>query len=81
MEEAFNQLRKSLCNHVILTVPTAEDTFSLHTNASGDGLGVVLHVQRNGEELLVAFWSRQTRGAEKNYSAFELEATAILCAF
>ncbi len=29
----------------------------------------------------MSFWSRQTQGAEKNYSAFELEATAILCAF
>ncbi len=80
MEEAFKSLRESLCKHVILCIPTLQDEFTLHTDASGDGLGAVLNVKRNDAESPVAFWSRQLRGPEKNYSAFELEATAILCA-
>ena len=48
--------------------------------ASGDGVGACLHVVRDELELPVAFYSRQLRGAEKNYSVTELEFLAIVSA-
>ena len=77
MLEAFNSLRVSLCNCCILNVPVEGDVFSLHTDASGRGIGATLNVIREGEERPVAFYSRQLQGAEKAYSATELEGLAI----
>ncbi len=44
MLDAFQSLRKSLCNHCVLTVPSVSDTFQLHTDASRVGVGAVLNV-------------------------------------
>lgn len=78
--EAFHVIRKSLCSHVILTVPTVSDQFQLHTDASGVGVGAVLYVIRHGVCCPVAFFSRQLRGAETRYSSTEKEALAVVTA-
>ena len=80
MDTAFQQLKVSLCNHVRLIIPSVTDSFSLHTDASGFGIGACLHVHKNGEDHPVAFYSRQLQGAEKRYSITELEALAIVAA-
>ena len=41
------------------------------------GLGAVLSVQREGEELPVAFYSRKLQPRERKYSASELEGLAV----
>ena len=78
MDSAFNRLKVSLCNHVTLTIPSLSDTYSLHTDASGFGIGACLHVHRDNQEMPVAFYSRQLQGAEKNYTITELETLAIV---
>ena len=75
---AFNHLRVSLCNMCILTIPSSEDVFCLHTDASAMGIGATLNVVRQGKELTVAFFSRQLQGAQVRYAATELEALAIV---
>ena len=75
--EAFHTLRVSLVSVCVLTVPCSEDIFSLHTDASGCGIGATLNVIRNGEELPVGYYSKQLQGAQKHYSATELEGLAI----
>ena len=76
--EAFQHLKVSLCNLCILTIPSSEDEFSLHTDASAMGIGATLNVIREEKELTVAFFSRQLQGAQNRYSATELEALAII---
>ena len=78
MDRAFEMLKVSLSNHVILTIPSISDIFTLPTDASGFGIGACHHVIRDGQELPVAFYSRQLQGAEKNYSITELETLAIV---
>ncbi len=78
MDKAFRELRSSLCNNVVLCVSSVSDTYSLHTDASGAGLGSILHVVHEGKEIPVAFRSRQLNKAEKNYSATELELLAVV---
>ena len=78
MDRAFNRLKVSLCDNVSLIIPSLTDTFTLHTDASGFGIGACLHVVRNQEELPVAFYSRQLQDAEKRYSITELETLAII---
>ena len=51
--------------------------FIVHSDASGAGIGATLNVQRDGVEKPVAFFSRQLQGAEKRYSATELEGLAV----
>ena len=63
---------------VAVAVPTA--LYMLHTDVSGRGVGGVLNVLRDGEELPVAYYSRQLKGAEVRYSATELEALAVVSA-
>ncbi len=61
-------------------VPVSSDSFVLYTDASSGGVGACLHVVREEDEFPVAFFSRQLRGAERNYSVTELETLAIVAA-
>ena len=78
MIQAYGELVDSLSSHVMLCIPTNNDEYILYTDASGDGIGGCLHVRRGDEELPVAFFSRQLRPPEKNYSVTELESLAIV---
>ena len=75
--EAFNSIKVCLVNVYVLTIPSQEDVFVLHTDASGAGIGATLNVMREGEERPAAYFSRQLQGAQRNYSATELEGLAI----
>ena len=44
METAFNALKKALCDVCALTIPSAEDKYVVHTDASYLGVGGVLSV-------------------------------------
>ncbi len=77
MLEAFHRLCNELCNHVCLYVPCVDDVFMLECDASSTGIGAVLSVVRDGEQLPVAFFSRQLHGAQARYSAQELEGLAV----
>ena len=76
----FNYLKHALCSLPSLTLPTSRDNFLLQTDASGVGLGAVLSVVRDGEELPVAFWSRKLQPRERRYGATELEGLAVVAA-
>ena len=76
----FVYLKDVLCSLPCLTLPIVGDQFLLHTDASGVGLGAILSVVREGEELPVAFFSRKLQPRERNYSASELEGLAVVTA-
>ena len=75
--EAFHHIKVCLCDVCTLTIPSQEDSFVLHTDASGAGIGATRNVFRDGVERPAAFFSRQLQGAQHNYSATELEGLAI----
>ena len=75
--EAFQHLKVCLVNVCVLTIPSQEDSFVLHTDASGVGIGATLNVLREGVEKPAAYFSRQLQGAQRRYSATELEGLAI----
>ena len=77
-KEDFVYLCSALADKCLLHVPVPSDSFILQTDTSGHGIGGVLSVCRNGEELLVAFHSRQLKTAERNYSATDLEGLAVV---
>ena len=75
--EAFDRIKVCLVDVCCLTVPTQQDNFTLHTDASGAGIGATLNVMREGQERPVAYFSKQLQGAQHNYSATELEGLAV----
>ena len=75
---AFRAICKLVCDACALEIPLPQDEFSLVTDASGSGLGAVLQVKRRDGWTAAAFYSRQTKGPERRYSASELEALAVV---
>ena len=75
--EAFTRIKVSLVDVACLTVPTQQDEFVLHCDASGTGIGATLNVLREGKKLPVAYYSKQLQGAQHHYSATELEGLAV----
>ena len=75
--EAFTRIKVSLVNVTCLTVPTQQDEFVLHCDASGTGIGATLNVVRDGKKMPVAYYSKQLQGAQHHYSATELEGLAV----
>ena len=73
MLHAFHVLCNCLADFSVLTLPNAMDKFVLYTDASGVGVGAVLSVERDGEELPVRYFSRKLSPAEQKYSVTELE--------
>ena len=59
MLDASHTLCESLYDFCVLTIPSVLDSFELHTDASGQGIGSVLNVVRRDQVLPVAFHSRQ----------------------
>lgn len=81
IDEEFLYLKHVLCSLLpSLTLPLVSDQFLLQTDASGVGLGAVLSVLRDGEELPVAYYSRKLQPRERRYSATELEGLAVVAA-
>ena len=78
MYDAFVLLCNSLSDFSILTIPKPSDDFVLYTDASGEGVGAVLSMQRDNEELPVGFFSKKLSPAESRYSITELECLAVV---
>lgn len=58
-----------LCNCLsVLTLPNVSDQFVLYTDASGVGIGAVLSVERENEELPVGFFSKKLSPSELNWN-------------
>ena len=78
---SFNELKKYLCTAPILAYPQFDQPFVLQTDASDKGLGAVLtQFDCNRKERVIAYASRSLSNCEKNYSATEKEALAIVFA-
>ena len=50
----------------------------LNTDASGDGLGAVLHKEQDGIGRVIGYASRGLRASDCNYPAHKLEFLALL---
>src|SRR6185369_10926866 len=80
-QEAFDTLKQKLISAPILTYPDFEKPFVLMTDGSAHGLGAVLaQIDEKGKEKVVAYASSSLVGAQKNYSATELEMLAVVWA-
>ena len=77
-EEAFHQLKQSLCSSPVIHSPDFTKEFVLQTDASERGVGAVLSQRdKDGEEHPVAYFSRKLLPREERYSTVEKECLAI----
>lgn len=79
-EQAFLALKNALVTAPVLAVPDFDKPFTVHCDASSFGLGGMLSQNIDGHDHPIAFVSRSLNKAERNYSATEREALAVLFA-
>ena len=79
MEQAFQKLKVSLVETVILAHPDFNRPFMLSTDASLDGIGAVLSQIQEGEDRArpIAFASKSLSQSQRNYPAHRLEFLAV----
>ncbi|KAI3667584.1 hypothetical protein L6452_42650 [Arctium lappa] len=75
-EQAFQTLKRKLCEAPILSLPDGSEDFVVYSDASKMGLGCVL-MQRG---KVIAYASRQLKDHEKNYPTHDLELAAVVFA-
>ncbi|KAL4291580.1 hypothetical protein GQ457_14G013300 [Hibiscus cannabinus] len=72
-QEAFDQLKQRLCSAPVLGLPDFSKEFIVETDASGVGIGAVLH---QGDKLL-AFYSQKLSPRMQGASTYHQEMFAI----
>lgn len=79
-EQAFEELKSTLCQSPVLKIYDSNLETELHTDASIEGYGAVL-LQRNDKDNKmhpVYFMSKKTTPAERKYHSYHLEILAIV---
>lgn len=80
-QNAFESLKKVLCESALLYHPKLNEPFILESDVSGHGIGARLYqLDEQDVEHDIAFASRTLKGAEINYSTTEKEALAVVYA-
>lgn len=76
-EAAFDECKQQLANATLLTHPCALADLSLHVDASDTAVGAALHQIINGEYQPLGFYSKQLTTAQRKYSTYDRELTAM----
>lgn len=66
-QNILERLIDCLTHPPVLGFPEYSQPFTLHTDASNQGLGAVLYQRQNGKLRVIAYGSRTLTAAEKNY--------------
>ena len=74
---AFDTIIEKLTSPPILAYADYTKPFTLHTDASTEGLGAVLYQEQDVKERVIAYASRGLNKAERNYPAHKLEFLAL----
>ena len=78
---SFEEIKRRLCAASRLAHLDLEQPFVLYTDASKIAIGAVLLQRDNsGVERAISFFSKKLSPAQQNYSTFERECLAIICA-
>ena len=77
-EEAFASLKRSLISSTMLAYPDPDKKFILDTDASGVAIRAVLSQEHDGEEKVVAYYSRSLTKQERRYCVTRRELLAIV---
>ena len=76
-QKSFEMIIDRLTSPPVLGYANYQLPFTLHTDASGTGLGAALCQTQEGVNRVIAYASRSLKPAEKNYPAHKLEFLAL----
>ena len=76
-QKSFEMIIDRLTSPPVLGYADYQLPFTLHTDASGTGLGAALCQTQEGVNRVIAYASRSLKPAEKNYPAHKLEFLAL----
>jgi hypothetical protein len=77
-EATFQQLKRMLSEAPILGYPKADAPFIIDTDASNYAIGVVLSQYQEGQERVIAYYSRTLSPPEKQYCVTRKELLAVV---
>ncbi|GFU10206.1 retrovirus-related Pol polyprotein from transposon 17.6 [Trichonephila clavipes] len=77
-EDSFLQLKEALTSSPILIYPQPDKPFILDTDASNESVVAVLSQEIDGQERVVAYWSKCLSKPERNYCVTRKELLAIV---
>ncbi|GFV16328.1 retrovirus-related Pol polyprotein from transposon 412 [Trichonephila clavipes] len=77
-EDSFLQLKEALTSSPILIYPQPDKPFILDTDASNESVGAVLSQEIDGQERVVAYWSKCLSKPERNYCVTRKKLLAIV---
>ena len=77
-QRAFDTLKRALVSAPVLSYPDFSLPFHLYVDASQTGIGLTLGQIVEGKEVVIAYAGRDFNQAERNYSATEREALAVI---
>jgi hypothetical protein len=78
-EISFTKIKKAISDSSTLRLPDLNEKFILTTDASENGMGAALsQLDENGDEKIVAYWSKTINTAQKNYSATDKELLSVV---
>ena len=67
-QQAFNQVKATICKDVVLAYPDFSKPFAIYTDASATKLGAVI----TQDNRLLAFFSRKLSDTQKQYSVTKI---------
>ena len=77
-QQSFDTLKQALVSAPILAYPDFRLPFHLYVDASQIGIGLTLGQIVDGKEVAIAYAGQDLNPAERNYSATEREALAVI---
>lgn len=77
-QAAFEELKRTLVSAPILGYPRSEGKFVLDTDASNMAIGGVLSQLQDGEERVIAYFSKVLSKPERNYCVTRRELLAVV---
>ena len=80
-QAAFEIIIGKLISPPVLAYPDFSLPFTLHTDASGEGIGAALYQVQDGRPRVIAYGSRTLYDAERKYSAYHREFLALKWAY
>lgn len=74
---AFQKLKETLAQEVLLAHPSPGTSWSVHTDASDVAIGAILQQQIDGHFSPLSFLSRRLTPAQSRYSAYDRELYTV----
>ena len=77
-QSAFDTLKTALTTTPVLGYPSATGQYTLDTDASDHATGAVLSQEQNGQEIVIAYFSKALTKEERNYCITRKELLAVV---